>query len=197
VGPNSFSSADCVYGCPTVRPCNWGLCKVCYERCDMAYQSKRRRPAQDLLQEHAQRSACEKPIQAHFSIVQLLNQLFSSVYPFADLTQTAPVPGSLAYLLLRYRGLFYEVVKMNPICSALDVTASTGPANQFDLVLSRSRARKHAQAGLPDRDARYTVFAQAFRAMHGMPPAKFRRADRLYSTKFSGEHAVDGGGPYR
>lgn len=186
-----------MYGCPTVKACNWGLCRVCFERCEAAFHRNRRRPAQDLLLEHAQKANCEKPIQAHFSVIQLLNQLFLGAFPFADLSCPSPVTGSLAHLLLKYRGLIYEAVKSNPLSSALDVTANTNGNNQFDLVLSRSRARKHVQTGLPDRDARFTVFAQAFRAMHGMPPARLRRGDKLYSTKFMGEHAVDGGGPYR
>lgn len=139
----------------------------------------------------------DRPIAAQFSVLQLLNELFIHALPFADLSQTSPVPGSFAHLVLKYRGLIYETVKMFPINSAIEATAATGGSSQFDLEISRSRARKHLQLGLPDKDARFTVFAQAFRVMHVLPPVKLRRSDKLYSTKFMGEHAVDGGGPYR
>lgn len=195
-GSNGFRSSDCVYGCVGVKPCNWGMCHVCFERCEAEFHAKRSRPTQDMLREVAQKSSAEKPIQAHFAVLQLLNQLFQAALPFTDLSLSSPVPGSLAYLSKKHRGLIFEAVKMAPITSALDATAATS-SSTFDLTLSRSRARKHQQAGLPDRDARFTVFAQAFRVIHGMPPARLRRADKLYNTKFMGEHAVDGGGPYR
>lgn len=196
-GANSFRNTDPVYGCPTVVQCNWGLCATCYTRCEGAFQRRHRPDTEDLLQRQAQPVAGERPFHTHFTTIQLLNQLFSSAFPFADLTQTSPLPGSLTHLLLKYRGLFYEAVKMGVLSSALDATAQGGQCAQFDLVLSRSRAFKHAQTGQPDRDARHSVFAQAFRVMHGLPPIGLRRADKLYNTKFAGEHAVDGGGPYR
>lgn len=156
------------------------------------------RESSETLQETAFKLDVSKnrPILAHFHVIQLLNQLLIATIPFVNLADPSPVVGSLAHLLLKYRGLMYETTKMSPISSALDVTAAT-TSTQFDLNISRSRARKHAQSGQPDRDARYSVYAQAFRVMHGMPPSRLRRSDKLYSTKFMGEHAVDGGGPYR
>ncbi len=156
------------------------------------------RESSEVLQETAFKldGSKNRPILAHFHVIQLLNQLLIVTIPFVNLADPTPVVGSLTHLVLKYRGLFYEVAKMGPISSALDVTAAT-TSTQFDLNISRSRARKHAQSGQPDRDARYSVYAQAFRVMHGMPPSRLRRSDKLYSTKFMGEHAVDGGGPYR
>lgn len=196
MGRNGFNTNQCVYGCPTVMPCNWGVCEVCWARCEAACLSAA--ATAETLEENAVKmdSSKNSPILAHFHTIQLLNQLVMASIPFVNLADPCPVQGSLAHNVLKYRGLIYECAKMSPISSALDVSATPG-SNQFDLNLSRSRARKHAASGVPDRDARFTVFAQAFRVMHGMDAVKLRRSDRLYSTKFMGEHAVDGGGPYR
>lgn len=197
-GPNGFRTTDCVHGCATVKPCNWGMCGTCWDRCEAAYH-RSRKPTDAFIAQHLQKGAgsSDRPIIAQFSLLQLLNQLLIHALPFADLCQTTPVVGSFAHLVLKYRGLVYESVKQHTVSGAIETTAAPGSSSQFDMEISRSRARKHLQSGLPDKDARYTVYAQAFRVMHGMQPVKLRRADKLYNTKFMGEHAVDGGGPYR
>lgn len=78
------------------------------------------------------------------------------------------------------------------------INATNSNSGTFELVLSRSRAIKYAALGKsPDREGSWSVFGQAFRAIHPLHPTVLRRADRLYSTKFMGEHAIDAGGPYR
>lgn len=197
-GNNGFRSSDCVHGCATVKPCNWGMCTACWERCEAAYH-RSRKPTDALIAQHLHKGAgsSDRPVVAQFSLLQLLNQLLIHALPFVDLSQPSPVSGSFAHLVLKYRGLIYESVKMHPINSAIEATGASGSSSQFDMEISRSRARKHLQTGQPDKDARFTVFAQAFRVMHALPPVRLRRSDKLYSTKFMGEHAVDGGGPYR
>ena len=74
--------------------------------------------------------------------------------------------------------------------------SDTNPA-QFDLTLSRLRARAHHEAGRCDRRARWSVFGQCFRQMHHRPDATFRKRGKLFNTVLAGEHAHDAGGPYR
>lgn len=136
-----------------------------------------------------------KPINAHFTIIQLLNLALAKALPFIDLSQEKKVPGSLAYLLCKYRGLIFDLIKNEPFNRSLSATSTS--SCQFDLLLSRPRARKFAQSGQTDHDAKYTVFAQAFRVIHPMDPKGLRRDGQLYNTKFMGEYAQDAGGPYR
>jgi len=110
----------------------------------------------------------------------------------------SPSIASLSELLRALRGLVLEDVKLEPFTKALAATNQTGNSSRsLDLLISRSRARKHQQAGMTDSEGRWSVFGQAFRALHGRPPSVLRRANQIYNTKFMGEHAIDVGGPYR
>lgn len=115
--------------------------------------------------------------------------------PFVDLSKKNHIPGSFPALVLAYRGLIYEVIKNEPFKAALSRTAGSG--SRFDLNLSRSKARKYASQGQADDDAKWSVFAQAFRVIHKLKPTSLRRSDRLFYCNFMGEFAVDQGGPYR
>src|SRR5690606_1202967 len=59
------------------------------------------------------------------------------------------------------------------------------------------RSAKFAQRGEVDHEGRYTLFSQAFRQMHTMPPSNLRRSNKLYRCTLMGERAHDAGGPYR
>jgi hypothetical protein len=153
-----------------------------------------------------------RPIAAHLLIIQLLNVAIQTAYPFIDLAvrrageidgssggkSSVPISSaiSLSRLLSRYRGLILHCVKSLPFEKALTATQKSG-VGTIDLFLSRFRARRNADLGRVDSFGRWTVYSQAFRVLHAMPPATLRRAERLYSTKFIGEHAQDAGGPYR
>jgi hypothetical protein len=168
-----------------------------------------------------------QPLEAHFLLIRELNQHLLSTLLLTDLSLPSRVPyttksypilaqhegltisadannsienTSLSSLVQRHRGLIFHCIKWKIFEQAL--TATKGPSSgsnpDLQLPLSRSRARKFAQLlQRPDREARWTVFAQAFRILHFLPPEALRTAHKLYNTKFMGEHAVDAGGPYR
>lgn len=135
------------------------------------------------------------PIEALFGLLQLLNHAVIKALPLIDLTRNDKIPGTLSQLISSNRDLIFETVKKMPFDEA--VTSTTGTGSQFELYLSRFRARKNATAGKVDADGRWSVFSQAFRVIHPMNPSILRRSDKLYNTKFMGEHAQDAGGPYR
>jgi len=136
-----------------------------------------------------------RPIEARFGLLQLLNKSLMQTISLVDLCMTDR-PWSIAYLLATCRGLIFECTKSPCWDEAMQETCSQS-GGQFELRLSRSRAAKHIRTGVPDHDARFMVFSQAFRQMHTMPAASLRRADKLYNTVLMGERAQDAGGPYR
>lgn len=144
--------------------------------------------------ESAASTEVSNPLETRFKVVQLLNKKLHLTMKFIDICMSDK-PWSIAYSLLRCRGIILEAVKLPFWEDAL--TASSCPGSKFELRLSRSRAIKHARTGLPDHDARFMTFSQAFRVMHPMNPRSLRRSDQLYSTILLGLHAQDAGGPYR
>ena len=135
------------------------------------------------------------PIQARFNVLKLLNKALSETIQYIDLCMIDKT-WSVANLLTLCRGLVFEVTKTPIWETALDATASNS-SSKFDMRLSRSRAAKHKRTGLPDNEARWMVFSQAFRQMHTLAPSTLRRSDQLFYTTFAGERAHDAGGPYR
>ena len=170
------------------------MCADCFQRAFGAFEAKQK-PLSSAVQQQAMQTE-NKPIAAHFSVIQLLNLALIKTLPFIDLSQENPVPGSLTSLVLSHRGLIFELVKSDPLNNAITTTEASG--SPFDLRLSRSRAVKFQRMSTgPDHDARWTVFGQAFRALHGMNPKSLRRKDKLYNAHFMGEFSQDAGGPYR
>ncbi len=103
------------------------------------------------------------PVQARFEIIRELNSVLSKAMPLIDLC-AVDQPGSVASLLSACRGLIFDSIKSPMWESALQATAGNG--GQFELRLSRSRARKFASSNQVDHDGRFMVFSQAFRQMH-------------------------------
>lgn len=48
-----------------------------------------------------------------------------------------------------------------------------------------------------DPEGRRSVFGQLFRALHFLPPARLRTADRTWQADYVGEGSIDAGGPFR
>jgi hypothetical protein len=109
--------------------------------------------------------AAELPVQSRYGLIRTLNAEIGKALPFVDLT-LVDQPGSVASLLSLCRGLIFDSVKTPLWEEAL--SATTGSGGQFELRLSRSRARKFAGSGPQqvDHDGRFMVFSQAFRQMH-------------------------------
>ena len=140
------------------------------------------------------REKAMRPVEARFKVLQALNKALNNTIPFVDLCMVDR-PWSVAYLLAACRGLMFETTKRP--CWEAAVLATASPGSQFELRLSRSKAAKHIRTGLPDDDARFMVFSQAFRQIHPMSPSILRRTEKLYNTILMGEKAQDAGGPYR
>eukprot|EP01039_Chlorochromonas_danica_P004879 gene4879-5347_t len=190
-GENSFTAADHVYGCENIIPCNWGICEKCWARIKKA-AGARCDPAQLA---NASVKGESSLVACQFLLLQQMNTVLVHVLPFIDLRKSNSLPGSLAALVCANRDLIFEPVKSAVFNEVLNSTTVSG--GMFDLPLSRFRARRNIQAGKVDTEGRWSVFAQAFRILHSMSPRSLRRNDRLYNTKFLGEHAQDAGGPYR
>jgi E3 ubiquitin-protein ligase HERC2 len=99
-------------------------------------------------------------------------------------------------LLSSGRGFIFYSIKKKYQARALEKTETAG-SSKFELVLSRSRAAKFKSRGEVDHDGRWSVFGQAFRKVHGMPPSVLRRSNQLWDTILASERAQDAGGPYR
>jgi len=140
------------------------------------------------------KGAWPSPVEARFSTLQGLNTVFRHLYAYVDFG-LFDKPWSLAAMILRCKGLLLEVSKREKWENAMQRTEGSG--GEFDLKLSRSRAKKHASHGGVDHEGRHSVFGQAFRQMHPMPTASLRRAGKLYNCVFMGERSHDAGGPYR
>jgi hypothetical protein len=112
-------------------------------------------------------TVAESPVEARFSVIRGFNGELDKALPLIDLTQMDQ-PGTIASLLSLCRGLIFDAVKYPMWESALAATQGSG--GQFELRLSRSRARKFASSGQVDDDGRYMVFSQAFRQIH---PSKY------------------------
>ena len=144
------------------------------------------------------RTECSKPmrpVEARFTVLKILNKLLMKAIPFFDLCMKDK-PWTISYLLTSCRGIMFDMTKRPLWDKALSQTMSSS-TSQFDLKLSRSKAIKHMRTGVPDHDARFMIFSQAFRQIHPMPPTSLRRTDKLYNTVLMGERAQDAGGPYR
>ena len=136
------------------------------------------------------------PLDMRWRIVQTLNRyLRRGTMKCFNLNDYKKL-GSMSYLLCKYRSLIWLGTTQDLASAALNGTR-TSSYNQFGLAVSRSRAKKHINAGECDHNARFTIFGQAFRIIHPMPPSSLRRENKLYEVTFMGEYAQDAGGPYR
>lgn len=196
-GVNHFSGGI-IYGCADCERCNWWMCPACWPKAQAHYNPSTTKASAGRREESAKAPGAVtkiKPAEALFSMVQAVNFFFTKAIPMVNLHNAEPLPGTLTHTLSRHRGLILSIIKNEFFNNVLQSTQGTG--GQFELFLSRSKARKHAAMGKPDTEGSWSVFAQAFRVIHPMDPKSLRRTDRLYITKLMGEHAQDAGGPYR
>ena len=103
----------------------------------------------------------KSPVAGRFVVLRELNRALHAALPFVDLSApVVPVAGphaaaaaSATSLVSACRGLVFEVVKMPEFTAAVDATEASGQG-QFELRISRSRAKKHQLSGVPDPRAR-------------------------------------------
>ena len=138
----------------------------------------------------------EDLLTARFSLIMQFNIELAKALSLnmIDLSQIDE-SGSIANSLGASRRYILPCVKNNIIEAGMTSTEVSG--FEFNLNLSRLQALNHAGKGKCDNNGRWSVFGQAFRSIHGLPPSSLRSKSRLWRVEFIGEHSIDGGGPYR
>lgn len=189
-GRNSFRTSDVVYGCPTIHQCDWGICQGCWNKITASLYSN--------LSLQSQKSLLEPDnsiIACHFKILILINIQLMEAFPFIDLAQKDPFPGSLAFYIFKYKTLIFNKVKESPF--QLGISKSTTKSSSFEIQISRPKALQKSRRNEVDNEAQWSVFAQAFRQIHSKNSSALRIQGQLYNTTFLGEYSQDAGGPYR
>jgi E3 ubiquitin-protein ligase HERC2 len=98
-------------------------------------------------------------------------------------------------MLSRWREYLYSRSKSEIFVQALQSSQTAGQA--FELTISRSKALRFGARGQTDKEGRWSIFGQIFRAVQGLSPSVLRRSDQLWKVLLAGERAQDAGGPYR
>jgi hypothetical protein len=117
--------------------------------------------------------------EVRFEKIHALNRRIAEVLPLIDIAQLEN-EWSIAYLVFRYKGLIYTAIKETLWLRGLDRTTS---GERFEVTLSRPRAGAFRATGRVDKEGRFTVFSQAFRQLHPLPPMKLRQKVRDRSIR--------------
>lgn len=150
--------------------------------------------ASGVLGAHKKSLATSSLLQERFALIKQLNADYLDYSDLLDLAQ-AQQPYSLAHYLTRCRHYLFFTITADLFTAAVSRTQVS--ASDFELVLSRFKAAKYIALNECDIDGRWSVFGQAFRAIHGRPPASLRHTGQHWKVIFAGERAQDAGGPYR
>mmetsp|Transcript_3581 Transcript_3581/g.6232 ORF Transcript_3581/g.6232 Transcript_3581/m.6232 type:complete len:1228 (+) Transcript_3581:1-3684(+) len=128
-----------------------------------------------------------------FDLIRALNSSVFDALGLLDLTACKDPSSSAAYLS-ECCGLIFDKFKL-PLWSDAISSTKAEDIHKFDVVLDFGRAmsRRH----IADIHGRHSVFAQAFRVMHPMPPKTLRAHGKLYKCVMRGMASHDDGGPYR
>jgi hypothetical protein len=129
-----------------------------------------------------------------FEIIKKFNIDFVKILSMINLSDNNS-KWSISSKISSCRKYILKISKMKNIISTIKDTECSG--NSFELILSRTLSIKNAKQGKCDDEGRWSIFGQAFRVIHGMPPSQIRRKDQLWKVAFAGEHSNDVGGPYR
>jgi hypothetical protein len=141
-----------------------------------------------------------------YDIIKLLNAELVNCLELIDLQQLNRLPTvptvtikskrsshysrsrrSLPELLSLCRNYIFSWLKDPIILKSVQSSATEQSSSKFEMVISRSKAVKHAAAGECDVDGRWSVFGQVFRRVHGMNASVLRRSGQLWDTVFAGE----------
>jgi len=98
------------------------------------------------------------------------------------------------------RSFIFSAIKADLMKSALERSKSSiGSSSKIELTMSRVRSKRYASRGECDTEGNWSCYAEAFKRLHGLPPATFRRSEgeKLWEVTLAGEMAQDAGGPYR
>jgi hypothetical protein len=126
-------------------------------------------------------------IETRFDVILQFNRGFLSCDSLIDLSQVEK-KYSMAYKISRCRKLLLARSKENLLKQGFNATESK--TSRFELVLSRPRAAKYAAKGLCDKEGRWSVFGQAFRAIQGKDPSCLRQKTQLWDVVFAGKGCI-------
>lgn len=142
-----------------------------------------------------------------FALLKYLNQCVKACLPLLDLRDTQS-PWTMAHRLRQLSHCVFFDIKNALVEAAIDATNVASDVNSSGSSVNTARITLDRIQALESRDDREVepsvsqcFFAQAFRQLHHVDPALFRRRidskGRLFSVKFRGEEGVDWGGVYR
>jgi hypothetical protein len=129
-----------------------------------------------------------------FDFINQLNSDFMECQSIINLSQDEEA-FAVGSLLSRWREYLYSRSKSEIFVQALQSSQTAGQA--FELTISRSKALRFGARGQTDKEGRWSIFGQIFRAVQGLSPSVLRRSDQLWKVLLAGERAQDAGGPYR
>jgi len=132
-------------------------------------------------------------IAQRFDVVRALNSSVHDALALLDLSGWKD-PRSAAAQLSECAGLLFDKFKL-PLWQDAISSTKAEDIHKFEVVLDFGKAM--SKRHLPDLYGRHTVFAQAFRIMHPMPPKTLRAHGKLYKCVMRGMASHDDGGPYR
>nr|CCA25867.1 HECT E3 ubiquitin ligase putative [Albugo laibachii Nc14] len=141
-------------------------------------------------------------VHIRFALIKHLNQCLHEALPYIDLREIGS-SWSLASRLRQLSHCIFFDVKNKIVEAAIEATEFTGESSMTNARITLDRLQ--ALESRDDREVEPSIsgcfFAQAFRQLHDVNPAVFRRKidskGRLFNVKFLGEEGVDWGGVYR
>ncbi|KAL8014587.1 putative HECT domain, B30.2/SPRY domain, Zinc finger, RanBP2-type, glycosyl transferase, family 48 [Plasmopara halstedii] len=145
-------------------------------------------------------------LQLRFALLKYFNLSLRHCLSFLDLRDTKSV-WTVAHQLRQLSHCIFFDIKSTLVDAAIDATSVSGDTSgsSHQQTARITLDRMQALESQDDREVEPSVsecfFAQAFRQLHSVDPALFRRQidskGRLFSVKFRGEEGVDWGGVYR
>ncbi|KAF4318951.1 hypothetical protein BBO99_00006955 [Phytophthora kernoviae] len=143
-------------------------------------------------------------LQLRFALLKYLNLSLHHCLPLIDLRDTKS-SWTIAHRLRQLSHCIFFDVKSTLVEAAIEATNVSVESSNAQQTARITLDRMQALESRDDREVEPSVsecfFAQAFRQLHQVDPALFRRQidskGRLFSVKFRGEEGVDWGGVYR
>ena len=148
-----------------------------------------------------------KVLRKMFVLLKILNNKVKVLLPYIDFSKYLTNSERLGSLFNSISPLIFWEIKNEIIQNILDKTYFPSVPNQ--LRINRFKAKKLIDKGKQDLLGEYTVWGQVFQYLRLYPPNIFRkkkidknnksqeRSNKLFNASFSGEGAIDAGGPYR
>eukprot|EP01036_Dinobryon_divergens_P037663 gene37663-49320_t len=130
------------------------------------------------------------PESVRMDFIVFLNRTVSSSLSLVDFSATSEV-WTVASRLAAIRGVIFASVKKSLLDRALRASLNITDTAPKEIKLSKLKATRHQQSGVPDHEARYSIFAQVMRSLHFSPSDSLRVSEGtpMFAAVFE-----DGGG---